>query len=96
MLAARGYCVIAIDSRGSQNRGLLFESHIKGRMGTVELNDQVEVLKWLADSLNYIDLNRVAIYGWSYGNIIVFNKARIMCDWPRNRREGAWRCVSNI
>jgi dipeptidyl-peptidase 9 len=69
MLAARGYCVVSIDSRGSQHRGLLFESHIKRRMGTVELDDQVEVLKWLADSLDFIDLNRVAIHGWSYGNL---------------------------
>lgn len=67
MLAARGYCVVAIDSRGSQHRGLQFESYIKKRMGTVELKDQVEVLKWLSESLGYIDLNRVAIHGWSYG-----------------------------
>lgn len=67
MLAARGYCVIAIDSRGSQHRGIMFESHLKCRMGTVELSDQVEVLKWLAASLGYIDLSRVAIHGWSYG-----------------------------
>lgn len=32
MLAAQGYCVVAIDSRGSQHRGLNFESHLKGRM----------------------------------------------------------------
>ncbi|XP_018323379.1 dipeptidyl peptidase 9 isoform X2 [Agrilus planipennis] len=70
MLAARGYCVIAIDSRGSQHRGLIFESHLKGRMGTVELQDQVEVLKWLIDSLGYIDTNRVAIHGWSYGGYL--------------------------
>ncbi|KAK4882354.1 hypothetical protein RN001_005673 [Aquatica leii] len=70
MLAARGYCVVAIDSRGSQHRGLLFESHLRGRMGTVELSDQVEVLKWLADSLGYIDLKRVAIHGWSYGGYL--------------------------
>ncbi|KAJ8927645.1 hypothetical protein NQ314_019869 [Rhamnusium bicolor] len=67
MLAARGYCVVAIDSRGSQHRGLQFESYIRRRMGTVELKDQVEVLKWLSESLGYIDLNRVAIHGWSYG-----------------------------
>lgn len=70
MLAARGYCVVAIDSRGSQHRGLHFESHLRGRMGTVELNDQVEVLKWLSDTLGYIDLNRVAIHGWSYGGYL--------------------------
>ncbi|KAJ8913762.1 hypothetical protein NQ315_002442 [Exocentrus adspersus] len=70
MLAARGYCVIAIDSRGSQHRGLQFESYIKKRMGTVELKDQVEVLTWLSESLGYIDLNRVAIHGWSYGGYL--------------------------
>ncbi|CAH1154679.1 unnamed protein product [Phaedon cochleariae] len=70
MLAASGYCVVAIDSRGSQHRGLHFESYIKGRMGTVELKDQVEVLKWLSDSLDYIDLSRVAIHGWSYGGYL--------------------------
>lgn len=38
--------------------------------GTVELKDQVEVLQWLADSLGFIDLNRVAILGWSYGGYL--------------------------
>lgn len=32
MLAAQGYCVVQIDSRGSQHRGLLFESHLRGKM----------------------------------------------------------------
>lgn len=32
MLAAQGYCVVAIDSRGSQHRGLQFESYLRGRM----------------------------------------------------------------
>ncbi len=32
MLAAQGYCVVQIDSRGSQHRGLRFESHLRGKM----------------------------------------------------------------
>lgn len=71
MLAARGYCVVAIDSRGSLHRGLHFESYLKRRMGTVELKDQVEVLRWLGDTLGYLDLNRIAIHGWSYGKFII-------------------------
>lgn len=67
MLASQGYCVICIDSRGSRHRGAKFESHIRHRMGTVELADQVEVLKILSEALGYIDMNRVAIHGWSYG-----------------------------
>ncbi|XP_054260848.1 dipeptidyl peptidase 9 [Macrosteles quadrilineatus] len=70
MLAAQGYCVIAIDSRGSHHRGLKFESHLKGRMGTVELEDQIEVLQWLAERLQFLDMERVAIHGWSYGGYI--------------------------
>jgi len=70
MLAAQGYCVVLIDSRGSQHRGLVFESHLRRRMGTVELNDQVEVLRWLTETTGYIDLNRVALHGWSYGGYL--------------------------
>lgn len=71
MLASQGYCVVAIDSRGSYHRGLAFESHIKHRMGTVELEDQIEMLMWLSgEAVELIDLNRVAIFGWSYGGYL--------------------------
>lgn len=70
MLAAQGYCVVQIDSRGSQHRGLNFESHLRGKMGTIELADQVEVLQWLADTLQFLDMDRVAINGWSYGGFL--------------------------
>ncbi|XP_017469949.1 PREDICTED: dipeptidyl peptidase 9 [Rhagoletis zephyria] len=70
MLAAQGYCVICIDSRGSRHRGLKFETHIRCRMGQVELHDQVAALRILADQLGYIDMSRVAIHGWSYGGYL--------------------------
>lgn len=67
MLAAQGYCVICIDSRGSHHRGVKFEGYLRKRMGTVELADQVEILQKLSNQLGYIDMSRVAIHGWSYG-----------------------------
>ncbi|XP_046397850.1 dipeptidyl peptidase 9 isoform X2 [Ischnura elegans] len=70
MLAALGYCVVAIDSRGSQHRGVQFESHLRCRMGTVELADQVEVLQWLISRLGFINPERIAIHGWSYGGYL--------------------------
>lgn len=70
MLAAQGYCVVCIDSRGSRHRGVEFESHLWRRMGRVELADQVEILHILAKDLGYIDLERVAIHGWSYGGYL--------------------------
>lgn len=70
LLSAGGYVVVIIDCRGSGRRGLSFESYTRHRMGQVEIADQVEVLKWLAKNTGYIDLNRVAIKGWSYGGYL--------------------------
>ena len=70
LLAQEGYYVVSIDSRGSSNRGLAFEAHLRFRMGQVELQDQVEVLRWLASNTPTMDLDRVAIHGWSYGGYL--------------------------
>lgn len=70
MLAAQGYCVVCIDSRGSRHRGVEFESHLFRRMGSVELADQVEILTVLATDLGFIDMDRIAIHGWSYGGYL--------------------------
>ena len=32
MLAAHGFCVVCIDSRGSDNRGMGFQAHLMNRM----------------------------------------------------------------
>ena len=70
LLSSEGYIVVLIDCRGSGRRGLSFEAHSFQRLGQVELADQVEVLRWLAENTGYIDLNRVAIKGWSYGGYL--------------------------
>lgn len=72
MLAAQGYCVVCIDSRGSRHRGVKFESHLRRRMGQVELHDQVSVLKYLSNQLGYIDMERIGIHGWSYGEFFFY------------------------
>ncbi|XP_075989092.1 dipeptidyl peptidase 9 isoform X1 [Anticarsia gemmatalis] len=70
MLAARGFNVVAVDSRGSKHRGRAWEAAIKGKLGQIELDDQVEVLQWLAKETGCIDMERVAIHGWSYGGYL--------------------------
>ncbi|XP_070537358.1 dipeptidyl peptidase 9-like isoform X2 [Ptychodera flava] len=69
-LASLGYVVMVLDGRGSYNRGLEFEARIKHCMGTVEIEDQVEGLQWIASNTDCIDLSRVAIHGWSYGGYL--------------------------
>jgi dipeptidyl-peptidase 9 len=69
-LASVGYIVVVIDSRGSSNRGVKFESYLYSQLGSVEVAEQVEGLKWLASNNSFIDMDRVAIHGWSYGGYV--------------------------
>ena len=41
--------------------------HSQRQFGKVEVEDQVLALKAAAQAVDYIDLNRVAVTGWSYG-----------------------------
>ena len=69
-LAQQGFVVLKVDNRGSANRGLAFEAPIAGRMGHIEVEDQVAGVRFLAER-PYVDGERVGIYGWSYGGYMV-------------------------
>uniref|UniRef100_A0A5K3FJA9 Dipeptidyl peptidase 9 n=2 Tax=Mesocestoides corti TaxID=53468 RepID=A0A5K3FJA9_MESCO len=65
-----GYALLLCDCRGSANRGAKFAGHLKYKMGTVELSDHVMFLRQAAAKTGLIDLNRVAVYGSSYGGYL--------------------------
>lgn len=65
-LAKQGFLVMRVDNRGSARRGLKFEGALARRMGTVEVDDQVDGVSF-AKSQGWVDGDRVGIYGWSYG-----------------------------
>lgn len=73
-MASLGIAVVVLDVRGSCHRGLEFEGHLKNRLGCVEVEDHVEGLYYAAKELpegrEVIDLNRVAVHGWSYGGYL--------------------------
>ncbi len=68
-LAEQGYLVFTIDNRGSDNRGFAFESAIHGRCGLYEIDDQIKGVDYLK-SLSFVDQNRLAVHGWSYGGFM--------------------------
>ena len=68
-MAEQGYLVFTVDNRGSENRGVAFESIIHGQLGVVEIDDQMKGVEYLK-SLPYVDGNRLAIHGWSYGGFM--------------------------
>jgi dipeptidyl-peptidase-4 len=65
-LRSLGFLVFMLDNRGSARRGLEFEAAIKGDMGHVEVEDQVDGVRWLV-ATGLADPERVGVYGWSYG-----------------------------
>jgi dipeptidyl-peptidase-4 len=67
--ANRGYIVFTLDNRGSAHRGTDFEQQIHRQLGTVEMEDQLAGVAYLK-SLPYVDGNRMAVHGWSYGGFM--------------------------
>ena len=82
MSAFFGFAVVVVDGRGSSDRGIAFESHLKHRLGSVEIDDQIAGLQYVCASkfgaeptndgrlVSVVDINRVAITGWSYGGYL--------------------------
>tara|TARA_B100001287_G_scaffold161970_1_gene136186 strand:- start:840 stop:2969 length:2130 start_codon:yes stop_codon:yes gene_type:complete len=68
-MANQGYLIFTLDNRGSANRGFAFESQIHRRLGTVEIEDQMTGINFLK-SLPYVDANRLAVHGWSFGGFM--------------------------
>jgi dipeptidyl-peptidase-4 len=65
-LVQHGYIVFALDNRGSGLRGTRFETALGGRLGAVEVADQVRGVEFLR-GLPFVDAKRIGIFGWSYG-----------------------------
>jgi len=67
--ANQDYIVFTVDNRGSKNRGFAFEKVIHRNVGVHEIEDQLTGVDYLK-SLPYVDANRIAVNGWSYGGFM--------------------------
>jgi dipeptidyl-peptidase-4 len=68
-MAEQGYLIYTLDGRGSGERGFAFESQIHRQLGTLEMEDQLTGVDYLK-SLPYVDANRLAVHGWSFGGFM--------------------------
>ena len=67
MLANKhGVIVASVDNRGTGARGAEFKKLTYKQLGKYETEDQIAAAKKFGDA-NYIDENRIGIWGWSYG-----------------------------
>ncbi len=64
-----GYVIFKLDNRGSGNRSAKFQRALDRRMGTVEVEDQLQGAKFLA-GLPYVDPDKLGVMGWSYGGFM--------------------------
>lgn len=69
----KGYIYFALDNRGTANRGVDFEQPLYHAMGGVEVRDQAQGTKYLK-SLDFVDADKIAIYGWSYGGYMTLKR----------------------
>ncbi len=66
ILARDGFIVFTVDNRGTGFRGTAFDAPIYHRMGDVEVRDQIVGIDYL-NSLDFVDAERIGVWGWSYG-----------------------------
>jgi dipeptidyl-peptidase-4 len=68
--ADQGFAVVVADGRGTPGRGSAFERAVHRDLATPALEDQIEALHHAATEVEGLDLDRVAIRGWSFGGYL--------------------------
>jgi dipeptidyl-peptidase-4 len=77
-MAERGYICFSLDTRGSDNRGKVFEQSMFRKVGDVQMEDMMSAVGYL-QSLKYVDEKNMGLFGWSFGG---FNTVDFMLNHP--------------
>jgi dipeptidyl-peptidase-4 len=93
--ADQGFAVVVADGRGTPGRGSEWERAIDGDLASAALEDQIDALEQAAAELGCLDLDRVAIRGWSFGGYLAALAVLLRPDRIRAAIAGApvteWR-----
>jgi len=74
MLTEKGYLVASIDNRGTRApKGRKWRKEVYGAIGVLSSRDQSDALKAMTKRWDYIDTNRVGIWGHSGGGSMTLN-----------------------
>jgi dipeptidyl-peptidase-4 len=68
--ADQGFAVVVADGRGTPGRGTDWERSVHGDLASGPLDDQVAALETASRHSDALDLDRVAIRGWSFGGYL--------------------------
>jgi dipeptidyl-peptidase-4 len=73
-IANLGYLVVSFDNAGTPApRGRNWRKSIYGAVGVLSSKQQAAALRSFADTRSYVDLDRVAVWGWSGGGSTTLN-----------------------
>jgi dipeptidyl aminopeptidase/acylaminoacyl peptidase len=93
-LLSHGYVVIEVDYRHSTGYGRKFREDVTNWMGKYETEDIVDGLDWVEDhTAGALDLDRVGIYGGSYGGFMALYA--VTAEPDRFHAAAALRKVTN-
>lgn len=99
MLAQNGIIVISVDNRGTGARGEAFKKMTYKELGKYETVDYIETAKYMGN-LPYVDKDKIAIFGWSYGGFMASNALFQGADYFNTAIAVApvtnWRYYDNI
>jgi dipeptidyl-peptidase-4 len=72
LLANEGYIIATVDGRGTGFKGAAFKKVTQNELGKYEVEDQIAAAQKLG-ARDYIDEDRIGIWGWSYGGFMSSN-----------------------
>ncbi len=87
LFARAGVATFELDNRGGGNRAKAFEDPLYGRLGELEVTDQLRGVDYLR-SLDWVDASRIGVLGHSYGGYLT-----LLC---LARGAGMFRCGISI
>jgi dipeptidyl aminopeptidase/acylaminoacyl peptidase len=85
-LCRRGYSVLQVNFRGSTGRGRAFRRALHGDWGGAEQGDIATAVELALDRYGFLDEDRVAVYGGSYGG---YSAAWQLVQFPELYAAGA-------
>jgi len=73
-MAQKGFVVISMDNRGTPSlKGSDWRKSIYQKVGVINTNDQAQAAQKVLDTYDFLDENRVNVWGWSGGGSMTQN-----------------------
>ena len=99
LLAQHGIISVSINNRGSGAQGEMFKKMTYLELGKYETEDMITLAKYMAKQ-PYVNPEKIAIYGWSYGGFMAANGITKGADYISTAVSVApvtnWRYYDNI